>query len=161
MATPHCPPPKKEREVIFINPVNMQETGLECLFQQPLYGRLSATPWTVARQAPLSMGFCRQEYWNGSPCPPPGDLPDPRIEATWLHCRGILYSLSHQGSPRILECVAVPSSRGPSSPRDGNQVSCSCCLPGRFFTVEPPRKSQPQYTQVSFWSASRPADEVI
>ena len=42
--------------------------------------RLYATPWTVARQAPLSMGFCRHEYWSGLPCPPPGDLPDPGIE---------------------------------------------------------------------------------
>ena len=36
-----------------------------------------ATSRTVARQAPLSMGFSRQEYWSGLPCPPPGDLPDP------------------------------------------------------------------------------------
>ena len=35
---------------------------------------------TVAHQAPLSMGFPRQEYWSGLPCPPPGDLPDPGIE---------------------------------------------------------------------------------
>ena len=34
----------------------------------------------VAHQAPLSMGFSRQEYWNGLPCPPPGDLPDPEIK---------------------------------------------------------------------------------
>ena len=40
----------------------------------------SATPWTVARQAPLSMEFSRQEYWSGFPCPPPGDLPDPGME---------------------------------------------------------------------------------
>ena len=40
----------------------------------------SATPWTVAPQAPLSMGFSRQEYWSGLPCPPPGDLPNPGIE---------------------------------------------------------------------------------
>ena len=40
----------------------------------------SVTPWTVARQAPLSMGFSRQEYWSGLPFPPPRDLPDPRIE---------------------------------------------------------------------------------
>ena len=39
-----------------------------------------ATPWTAARQAPWSMGFPRQEYWSGLPCPPPGDLPDPGIE---------------------------------------------------------------------------------
>ena len=42
--------------------------------------RLFATPWTVARQAPLSIGFCRQEYWSGLPFPPPGDLPNPGTE---------------------------------------------------------------------------------
>ena len=40
----------------------------------------STTPWTVAHQAPLSMGFFRQEYWSGSPCPSPGDLPNPGIK---------------------------------------------------------------------------------
>ena len=39
-----------------------------------------ATPWTVARQAPLSMEFSRQEYWSGQPFPSPGALPDPGIE---------------------------------------------------------------------------------
>ena len=39
-----------------------------------------AIPWTVAHQAPLSMGFSRQEYWSGLPFPSPGDLPDPGIE---------------------------------------------------------------------------------
>ena len=42
--------------------------------------RLFATPWTVAYQASLSMGFSRQEYWSGLPFPSPGDLPDPGIE---------------------------------------------------------------------------------
>ena len=42
--------------------------------------QLFATLWTVAHQAPLSMGFSRQEYWSGLPCLPPGDLPDPGIE---------------------------------------------------------------------------------
>ena len=46
--------------------------------------RLFATPWAVASQAPLSMGFSRQDYWNGLPCPPPGDLPNPEIEHTSL-----------------------------------------------------------------------------
>ena len=40
---------------------------------------LCATPWTVAPQAPLSMGLSRQEYWSGEPFPSPGDLPDPGI----------------------------------------------------------------------------------
>ena len=40
-----------------------------------------ATPWTVAYQAPLSMGFSRQEYWSGLPFPSPGDLPDSGTES--------------------------------------------------------------------------------
>ena len=46
--------------------------------------QLFATPWTVAHQAPLSMGFSRQEYWSGLPCPPPGDLPNTGIKPTSL-----------------------------------------------------------------------------
>ena len=42
--------------------------------------QLFVTLWTVARQAPLSMRFSRQEYWNGLPWPPPGDLPNPGIK---------------------------------------------------------------------------------
>ena len=42
--------------------------------------QLFATPMTVAHRAPLSMGFSRQEYWSGLPCPSPGDLPDPGIK---------------------------------------------------------------------------------
>ena len=42
--------------------------------------RLFVTPWTVAPQAPLSMGFSRQEYWSGLSFPSPGDLPNPGME---------------------------------------------------------------------------------
>ena len=42
--------------------------------------QLCVTLWTVAHQAPLSMGFSRQEYWSGLPCPPLGDLPDTGID---------------------------------------------------------------------------------
>ena len=45
---------------------------------------VSAAPWTVARRAPVSTGFSRQEYQSGWPCPPPGDLPDPGIKPTSL-----------------------------------------------------------------------------
>ena len=48
-----------------------------CMFSHVWY---FATPWTVACQAPLSMGFSRQEYCSGLPCLPPGDLPNPGIE---------------------------------------------------------------------------------
>ena len=45
---------------------------------------LFVTPWTIACQAPLSMGFPRQEYWSGLPSPPPGYLPDPEMEPSSL-----------------------------------------------------------------------------
>ena len=47
--------------------------------------QLFATPWTVAHQAPLSMGFSRQEYWSGLPLPSPGDIPDTR-DRTQVSC---------------------------------------------------------------------------
>ena len=46
--------------------------------------QLCAIPWTVTHHAPLSMGFSRQEYWSGLPCCPPGDTPDPGIQAVPL-----------------------------------------------------------------------------
>ena len=46
--------------------------------------QLFAILWTVVCQAPLSMGFSRQEYWSGLPCPPPGHLPNPGIEPASL-----------------------------------------------------------------------------
>ena len=54
------------------------------LFSQSVMSNSFATPWTVARQAPLLMGFPRQEYWSGLPFPSPGDLPDPGIKPTSL-----------------------------------------------------------------------------
>ena len=62
---------------------------------------LSSTPWTVACQAPLSMGFPRQKYWSGLPFSPPGGLSDPRIEpaspaAPALQVDSLL--LSHEGT---------------------------------------------------------------
>ena len=56
------------------------------------------TPQTIARQAPLSMGFLRQKYWNGLPFPSPGDLPDPVIEPIFPSLQVDSLPLSHQGS---------------------------------------------------------------
>ena len=52
------------------------------LFSCQIMSNSFATPWTVACQAPLSMGFPRQEYWGGLLFPSPGDLPKPGIEPT-------------------------------------------------------------------------------
>ena len=117
--------------------------------------RLFATPWTVAHQAPLSMGFSRQEYWSGSPFPSPEDLPfgmeprSPTLQADALPseapgkpevkviqscptiCNPIDYTAHGIVQARILEWVAFPFSRGPSQPRDRTQASCTA---DRFFT---------------------------
>ena len=57
---------------------------VQCCANRFSHGQLFVTPWTIAHQAPLSMGFSRQECWSGLPCPSPGDLPGPGIGAKSL-----------------------------------------------------------------------------
>ena len=61
--------------------------------------RLFVTPWTVARQAPLSMGFSQQQYWNELLCPPPGHLPNSGIKRMSPTLQVDTLLLTHQGSP--------------------------------------------------------------
>ena len=61
----------------------------------------SGTPWTEAHQASLSVGFSRQEYWSGFPCPPPGDLPDQGLNPHFLHWQMDSLPLSHLESPVV------------------------------------------------------------
>ena len=65
----------------------------------------SVMPNSLRPQTLLSMGFSRQDYWSGLPCPPPRDLPTQGLNPGLSNCRWILYHLSHQGSLRILEWV--------------------------------------------------------
>ena len=76
-----------------------------------------ATPWTVARQASLSVGFPRKEYWSGLPFPPPGDLSNPRTEPASLmssalaggnhqHHLGFSHALMSAFCKDCLECSA-------------------------------------------------------
>ena len=63
------------------------------------------TLWTVARQAPLSMEFPRQEYWSGLPFPSPRDLPDPGIELVSLALTGGFFTAEPlQMSPNVFIC---------------------------------------------------------
>ena len=65
--------------------------------------QLFVTPWTVPCQAPLSMGFSRQEYWSGLPFPPPGDLPDAGIKPKSPAAPamvGIFFTTKLPGKPR-------------------------------------------------------------
>ena len=58
-----------------------------------------ATPWTIACQAPLSMGFSRQKYWSGLPFLPPGDLPDPEIKPKSPALAGGFFTTEPPGKP--------------------------------------------------------------
>ena len=69
----------RSREKKLHNVTEVKWTGL--IYMGHFSGiQLFVIPWTVSCKAPLSMGFSRQEYWSGLPCPPPGDFPDPGIE---------------------------------------------------------------------------------
>ena len=56
------------------------------------------TLWTIAHQAPLSMGFSRQEYWSGLPCLPPGDLPNPGIKPMSPALAGGFFTIEPPGN---------------------------------------------------------------
>ena len=61
--------------------------------------RLFAAPWTVAHQAPLSVGFSRQEYWSGLPFLSPGNLPDPGMEPMSPALAGWFFTTEPPGNP--------------------------------------------------------------
>ena len=63
--------------------------------------RLHMTPWTMVHQAPLSMGFSRQEHWVGLQCPPPGDLPKPGIEPVSPASAGGFFTTEPPWKPRV------------------------------------------------------------
>ena len=65
------------------------------------------TPWTVAHQAPLSMGFPRQKYWSELPFPSPGDLPNPGTEPVSTALAGGLVSIEPPGKPHSLTYITV------------------------------------------------------
>ena len=72
-----------------------------CVFSCFSWVQLLATLWTVACQAPLFMGFPRQGFWSGLPCPPPGHLPHSESEPVSPPLQVNSLPLSHQGSPKL------------------------------------------------------------
>ena len=98
-----------------------QSTGSVCASMLSCFSQvqLFATLWTIVHQALLPMGFSRQEYWSGLPCPPPGDLPNPGIEPespVSPAFQAVSLLLSHQGNPtgtiqfisvQLLSCVQL------------------------------------------------------
>ena len=95
---------------------------------------LFATPWTIPRQAPLSMGFSRQEYWSGLPRPPPEDLPHSGIEPASLRtpalAGGFFTTSATWEAPGIhmLHFIALQKSGGSSHQKNksGNVHACVC-----------------------------------
>ena len=86
-----CPPELIHHPFLWIHSLYANWLCTTCVLQRKLVPRghmlshfsrvrLFVTPWVVAHQASLSMGFSRQEYWSGLPCPSPGDLPNPGIQ---------------------------------------------------------------------------------
>ena len=92
--------------------------------------RLFATPWTVAHQAPLSMGFSRQEYWSWLPFPSPGDLPDPGIEPLSTALAGGFFIAEPSRKPIAKRKHLRKYWR--SLPEEGPCL-CSCQSPGSVY----------------------------
>ena len=93
-----------------------------CMLNHSCSVKLFVTPQTIARQAPLSTGFSRQEYWSGLPCPPPEDLPNQGIEpmsltspalasefftisASWEAHKSIQFSLIYASVLQVMHLV--------------------------------------------------------
>ena len=119
--------------------------------------QLFATLWTVARQAPPSMGLSRQEYWSGLPCPPPGDLLDPGFKPAYLSCllhwqAGSLLLALH-GKPLLYPtCTETAGSEGL------RRRDCSPGLPGPRLgstqrlleTHHRQKQGQPRFTRMFY-----------
>ena len=125
--------------------------------------RLFATPWTVAYQASWSMGFSRQEYWSGLPCPSPGDLPYPGIEPEFPALEADTLtseppgkpgrypnSWLHQQPPHML-CCCTEGVQGSSFTSIRLDASTSARGPSEELWPEP-RMTSPRPTQEQWLS---------
>ena len=110
------------------------------------------TPWTTAQQAPLSMGFSRQEYWSGWPCPPPGgssqprgiktlSLTSPALAGRFFHLSaGPAHTLILVSNPALEPSLSNSSSIRPRVGAHGFQGRSPCvplCLVKLFFSTSP------------------------
>ena len=104
------------------------------------------TPWTLTHQAPLSMGFPRQEYWSGLPFPSPGALPHPGIEPRSPALAGRFFTTKPPGKAQLFWKlkkkkklqVLKSSFRSPCKTRismDGTQASVYSKLPGWLLSI--------------------------
>ena len=103
-----------------------------CVRAKSLHSCLTlCDPRTVAYQAPLSMGFSRQEYWSGLPCPPPRDLPDPRIKPASLM------------SPALAVRFFTTSTTWETRIKQFSSVQFSCSVVSGSFQPHEPQHARP------------------
>ena len=89
--------------------------------------RLFATSWTVAYQAPPSVGFSRQEYWSGLPSPSPGDLPNPGIEPRSPALQAGASTSAPPGKHNVVGLnVRGPEEKVPPLVSGSDESGCSC-----------------------------------
>ena len=106
-----------------------------CVLSHFSHVQFCVTLWTVACQAPLSMGFSRHEYWSGLPCPSPEDLPDPGIEPTSLT------------SPALASRIFTTSSTWEAS--NGSGLGKSASSPLSLPQIVTPGKENPNTIQTA------------
>ena len=101
--------------------------------------QLFATPWTVARQAPPTMGFSRQEYWSGLSFPSPGDLPNPGIEPVSLVLAGGFFTRTSLVAQTV-KCLPTVRetwvrSLGQEDPLEKEMATYSSTLHGKYSST--------------------------
>ena len=113
--------------------------------------QLFATPWTIAHQAPPSMGFSRQEYWSGLPFPSPGDLPDPGIELRSPALQADTLNSEPPGKPSKLPYDPANPTAGHTP--QGTRIERDTCTPmfiATLFTIARTWK-QPRSPSADEW----------
>ena len=109
---------------VFLRFIHVYQCDDACMHSRFSHVQHFVTPWTGACQAPLSMGFSRQEYWSGLPCPPPGDLPNPGIEPPSLKSPTLARGFFTTSATSCV-CVLVAE----LCPTLCNSMDCSCQVP--------------------------------
>ena len=146
--------PRQLRHSVFLHSVLNR---LFLLFSRPGVSNSFVTPWTVACQTPLSMGFPRQEYWSGLPFPSPGDLRDPGVKPASPAWQADSLPLSHLGSLlNGLDWVQLEARlNGMFVLRKQNFILAVDFNPLQYSCLENPHDREPWWTAVHGVTKSR------
>ena len=98
-----------------------------CVYKLLSHVGLFATPWTVTYQAPLSMGFSREEYWSGLPFPPPEELPDPGIKPSSPALQADSLSSEPPGGAGDLELPQITRHEAAYHPESSTLLEVPAC----------------------------------